>query len=176
MSFPSLLGHEIFKDPVGLSCLHNFCRECLGGVRQLPSADSPDVTRPSSPQAVPRECFTDSLVHQPKVYEAEFCFPCPTCRKVAHGYLECRDLETDLKTLDAPCAHCNQPFVLCALTEHQERCPANPKKTISASDIKRIFNKDFLKQLSASQKEAFEKSRSEENRSTFRCPYCFAPK
>jgi hypothetical protein len=64
--------------------------------------------------------------------------------------------------------------MLCDIRKHLETCP--PKKKIDANDIKKIFNPDFIKQLSKPQATALEKARGGENRSTFQCPYCVRAK
>lgn len=97
------------------------------------------------------------------------------CRKESFGYLDCRDLDTDLKTIETPCPHCTKQFILCELRKHLETCKP-PKKTIDADALKNIFTEKFVKQLSQPQAEALKKAQGGENRSTFHCPYCDRPK
>jgi hypothetical protein len=158
---------DIFQEPVNLTCSHYFCRRCADGLKKAPSSDSALPPRPPSVEGR----STATLIRKPKVHEADQCFVCAICRTESFGYLECRDLVADLETLETACPHCTKPFLLCNLRKHMEQCTP-PKKTIDTSDIKKIFNKNFLKQLSAPQAEALEKARTDDNRSTFQCPYC----
>lgn len=93
------------------------------------------------------------------------------CRADSFGFYECKDLQSDLETLEAPCTNCNKSLTLCELRRHSEKC-VPPKKAVSVAAIKNAINPAFLKQLSAPQAKALEKARSEKNRSTFQCPYC----
>jgi hypothetical protein len=85
--------------------------------------------------------------------------------------MECRDLDEDLKTLEAPCPHCPKSFLLCDLRKHLETCLPK-KKEIGVSDIRKIFSSGQFLHLSESQATALEKARKNENRSTFPCPFC----
>jgi hypothetical protein len=120
---------------------------------------------------VPPSPLPRTLIYKPQVHESNQCFVCAICRKESFGYLDCRDLETDLKTIEALCPNCTKPFMLCDLRKHIETC-SPPKTKIDADAIRKIFNPNFLKQLSTSQAQALEKARGGENRSTFQCPYC----
>jgi hypothetical protein len=153
------IGREIFENPVSLSCSHCYCQACLNGLKKSPSSSSSDLTSiPQTPQSPP------TLIYKPKVHEINQCFVCAICRKESLGYLDCRDLEADLKTLEAPCPQCEKSLMLC------DTCL--PKKKIDVNDLKKIFNPDFIKQLSTPQATALERARGGENRSTFKCPYC----
>lgn len=165
-----LIGREIFEKPVSLSCTHCYCQGCLDGLKKSPSSSSTDLS--SIPQSQPA---TPTLIYKPKIHEINQCFICAICRKESLGYFDCRDLEADLKTLEALCPHCAKSFMLCELRKHIENCTP-PKKTINPDDIKKIFNPDYIKQLSESQTKALEKARGGQNRSTFQCPYCTTAK
>ncbi len=133
--------------------------------KELSSPSASDI--PSLPQTpLPR-----TLIYKPQVHENNQCFVCAICRKESFGYLDCRDLETDLKTIEALCPNCSKLWMLCDLRKHLETC--TPKKKVDVNDIAKIFsNGNFLKQLSQPQAEALQKARGGENRSTFQCPYC----
>jgi len=160
------IGREIFENPVSLSCSHCYCQPCLDGLKKSPSSSSSDLS-PISPS----QPSTPTLIYKPKVHEINQCFVCAICRKESLGYLDCRDLEADLKTLETSCPHCAKSFMLCNLRKHLEKCTP-PKKKIDANAIKDIFNPKFLRELSEPQAQALEKARAGENRSTFQCPYC----
>jgi len=164
--FTCSICREIFENPVSLSCSHCYCQLCLNGLKKSPSSSSSDISSiPQSPQSPP------TLIYKPKVHEINQCFVCAICRKESLGYLDCRDLEADLKTLEALCPHCTKSLMLCELRKHLEDCTP-PKKKIDAKELKKVFNTDFLRQLSQPQAKALEKARGGENRSTFQCPYC----
>ena len=164
------IGREIFEHPVSLSCTHCYCRTCLNGLKKSPSSSSTELTL--TPQSQPT---TPTLIYTPKIHETNQSFVCAICRKESLGYLDCRDLETDLKTLEAPCPHCSKPIMLCDLRKHLEKCTP-PKKVVDANELKKVFTNDFLSQLSQPQAKALERARQGENRSTFRCPYCIRAK
>lgn len=159
------LGREIFDNPVSLTCSHSYCQACLTGLKkELSSTETPSLP----PTPLPR-----TLIYKPQVHENTQCFVCAICRKESFGYLDCRDLETDLKTIDASCPHCSKPFMLCNLRKHLETCTPPKKKTVDVNDIQKLFsNGNLLTQLSQPQAQALEKARQGENRSTFQCPYC----
>jgi hypothetical protein len=120
--------------------------------------------------SIPQPSSVRTLIYKPQLHENNQCFVCAICRKESLGYFDCRDLETDLKTIESPCPQCTKSLMLCELRKHLETC--TPSKKIDADAIKKIFNPDFLKQLSQPQAQALEKARGGENRSTFPCPYC----
>lgn len=134
-----------------------------------PSTPTASIDNNKSTQAA---SLTRTLVYKPKVHDSDQTFICAICRKESAGYLDCRDLETDLKTLEGPCPHCTKSFLLCDIRKHLEKCP-RPKASVDPNAIKNLFaNKDFLAKLSQPQAQALEEARNGENRSTFQCPYC----
>jgi hypothetical protein len=160
------IGREIFENPANLSCSHSYCQSCLTGLKKEPSSPSS-----SDVPLVPESPLPRTLIYKPQIHEKNQCFVCAICRKESFGYLDCRDLETDLKTIEALCPNCSKSLMLCDLRKHLEKCTP-PKKTINADDIKKIFSPDLFRQLSKPQAQALEKARAGENRSTFQCPYC----
>ena len=130
-------------------------------------SDSELQEAPSMPQPQP----TRTLIYTPQLHQKHQCFICAICRAESSGYFDCRDLETDLKTLETPCPNCTKQFILCELRKHVETCKPQ-KKTIDADALKNFFNPNFFKQLSEPQAEALQKAQGGENRSTFQCPYC----
>jgi hypothetical protein len=166
--FTCSICRDIFQKPVNLSCSHAYCQSCLDGLKKSPSSsDEPSLENPSIPQT----SSTRTLIYKPQLHENNQCFICAICRKESLGYFECRELEADLKTIEAPCPNCTKPLMLCDLRKHLETCtPA--KKKINTEEIMKVFNPDFFKQLSQPQAQALEKAREGENRSTFPCPYC----
>lgn len=170
--FTCSICREIFESPVSLACSHSYCHACLTGLKKE------ETTPPSTPtpslenSKIKRSPSTRTLIYVPQVYASDQYFVCAICRTKSAGYLDCRDLETDLKTLEGPCPHCSKPFVLRDIRKHVEKCPP-PKKAVNPDVIKNLFtNKDFLAKLSQPQAQALEQARNGENRSTFPCPYC----
>ena len=151
-----------------LTCSHAYCLRCLDGLKKEPSPSDPAPPEtPTTPHPPP----TRTLIYHPQLHDKQQCYDCAICRKKSFGYLDCRELETDLTTLDTPCSNCKKIFVLCELRKHLESCKPQ-KKTVDADALKNIFNPDFFKQLSQPQAEALKKAQGGENRSTFQCPYC----
>ncbi|UJR37930.1 hypothetical protein I4U23_030616 [Adineta vaga] len=167
VDFTCSICREIFENPVSLSCSHNYCRRCLDGLKKSSSSSTTDLTTIPKSEPSPK---TATLIYKPKLHEADACFICAICRTEVFGYYDCRDLEADLKTLEAPCSICDRSLVLCELRRHSEKC--KPKKKVDVNDLKNILTPNFLKQLSEPQTQALEKARAGENRSTFQCPYC----
>ncbi|CAF1317306.1 unnamed protein product [Adineta ricciae] len=166
--FTCSICREIFQNPVSLACEHCFCRRCVEGTKKPLSPPTTDLTVIPNGE---RSSLTSRLVYKPTRFEKDVCFVCAMCRAESFGFYECKDLQSDLETLEAPCANCNKSLALCELRRHSEKC-VPPKKTINTATIKRAFTADLLKQLSAPQAKALEKARSGQNRSTFQCPYC----
>lgn len=151
-----------------LTCSHAYCLRCTDGLKKQPSPSDP---APPETPSIPDPPPTRTLIYQPKLHDKHQCYECAMCRKLSYGYLDCRDLEMDLKTLEISCPNCAKLFVLCEFRKHSDSCkPA--KKAVDANALKNIFNPDFFKQLSQPQAEALQKARGGENRSTFQCPYC----
>lgn len=164
------IGREIFENPVTLLCSHSYCQSCLNGLKNSPSSSLSDLalTPPSPPPS-------GSLIYRPKSHETDQCFTCAICRKVSLGYTDCRDIDIDLKTLEGPCSHCSKSFLLCDLRKHTEKC-VEARRILNPENMRKIFDKNFVKQLSTPQVQALEKARAGENRSTFSCPYCHRAK
>jgi len=173
--FTCSICREIFDKPVSLSCSHCYCQACLSGLKKpLSSPSSPSLSDRSSNQQSP---LPRTLIYTPKVHENNLCFICAICRKESFGYLDCRDVETDLKTLEASCPHCSKLFMLCDLRKHLETCTPQkkPAPVVPEALQKFLADKNILQKLSTPQAQALEKARDGENRSTFQCPYCSQP-
>lgn len=148
------LGREIFVDPITLVCSHSVCRKCVAGLRKS-SVNSSNIKT--------NDCAALTFPASSNIHHENNLYCCAVCRQECFGFIRSPELQMKLNTLTGKCLHCSESFNLMKLRDHSDKCFERKSPVVYVPK---------LSTLSQSQADAMKKAQDNQNRSTFRCPFC----